>query len=137
MKKYGKGAIKDKYDIRDYRFAGAGLFDWETGFDIEEKIKTKLVTKDQNGSYSCGGQAWSYYGEVLETLADGDYEPRSARWIYAWTNAPGGGSAGRDNCKRVIESGWALESDVTSYENGKAPSEKFMITKPEVTSDIV
>lgn len=66
---FGKGAVRDTYDVRDYHYAPKGAYDWETGFDIEEKLGCKLITKDQNGSYSCGGQAWSYYGEVLEALS--------------------------------------------------------------------
>ena len=130
------GAIKDTYDIRDYQYvAGAGEFDWESGFDILNVLGHDLIVKDQNGSSSCGGQAWAYYGEVLESINTGNYEPRSARWIYSHTWAPGGGSNGRDNCDHVIKRGWLQEKYATSYENGKAPSEKFMRQKPENVPD--
>jgi len=128
------GAIADGYDIRQFHFdptiAGAAPFDWNVGFDIEKKIGTKLVVKDQNGSSSCGGQAWAYLGEVLEAIATGSYEPRSARWIYSHTAAPGGGSNGRTNCAFVINNGWLQEKYATSYENGKPPSETFMLVQP-------
>lgn len=128
---HGTGGIKDTYDIRDYRFVGgAAPFDWETGYDIENVIGVTLDVKDQNGSFSCGGQAWAYYGEVLETIATGSYEPRSARWIYSHTWVPGGGSAGRENCDHVIKRGWLQEKYATSYENGKPPKEDFMRIKP-------
>lgn len=138
--RFGKGAIKDRYDIRNFQYKAprAGLpFDWNKGFDIEEKIGARLVTKDQDGSYSCGGQAWAYYGEVLEAVATGTYEPRSARWIYSYTHVSGGGSNGKDNSDFCVNKGWALEKNVLSYDNGHPPSERFMITKPAVTQAII
>jgi hypothetical protein len=131
---YGTGAIVDRYDLRDYRYIARGAFDWAKGYDIENEIGAKLVVKDQNGSGSCGGQAWSYYGEVLETIATGTYEPRSARWVYAPVAVPGGGSAGRDLCAFVIKNGWALEKDAISYDNGKPPREEFMKIVPVLDS---
>lgn len=134
----GTGAIKDTYDIRDYHYEAPpkGAFNWVEGFDIEKKIGTKLVTKDQNGSFSCGGQAWAYYMEVLEAVATGTYEPRSARWIYSHTNVqPGGGSHGRDNCDHVIKKGAVMEKHATSYDRGKPPRESFIIQKPTLTQE--
>lgn len=131
---YATGALKSPYDIRDYRLVpGAVRIDWEKGYDIEKVLGTKLVTKDQGDSSSCGGQAWAYYGEVLEKLATSDYEPRSAKWIYSQTHEPGGGSWGRRNSDVVIKQGWAREKLVPSYENNKPPSEAF-ITKPVVVT---
>ena len=104
---FGTGAIESKYDIRDYHYdpADRGGFDWKKGFDIEKVIGTPLVVKNQNGSGSCGGQAFSYYGEVLEAVATKNYEPRSAKWIYSNTRVPSGGSSGRTNCGFIIKSG--------------------------------
>lgn len=128
------GAIRDSYDPRTYKFAPLGAFDWATGFDIETKLGVKLTVKDQGGSYSCGGQAWSYYGEVLEAMATGTYEERSARWVYAPVRAPSGGSMGKELSSFVVKNGFALEKHATSYENGKVPSETFM-SKVPVLSD--
>lgn len=137
--KYGTGALESPYDLRQYHYEpldGAG-FDWENGYDVEAKLGIKLVTKDQNGSSSCGGQAWAYYGEVLEKVATGTYEPRSARWIYSHTRSPdGAGSRGRDNASFVIKNGWVSETLVPSYDKGRAPKEPFFATKPEVTQEI-
>ena len=129
---HGTGALESKYDIRDYWYepADRGTFDWTEGFDIEKLLGTKLVVKDQNGSGSCGGQAWSYYGEVLEAIATGTYEPRSARWIYSHTRNPAGGSSGRENSAFCVKRGWVAEKLATSYENGKPPSEAFMSIVP-------
>jgi len=136
---FGTGALESPYDIRDYWYdpLDRGGFDWKAGFDIEKKLGRKIKVKDQHRSSSCGGQAWAYYGEVLEALVTGNYEPRSARWIYSHTNVPpGGGSRGRDNCSFVIKAGWTRETLVPSYENGKA-TEEFMVKKPAITRDII
>lgn len=131
---FGKGALLSPYDIRDYKYnAPRGAFDWKEGYDITKVIGRDLVTKDQNGSGSCGGQAWSYYGEVLEAIATGTYEPRSARWIYAHTRVPSGGSWGRDNCDFVIKNGFAEEADAPSYDDGVPPTESFMAKVPTLS----
>lgn len=134
---YGTGAIESSYDPRDYWYepSDKGAFDWEKGFDIEEKLKTKIVIKNQNGSGSCGGQAWSYYGEVLEAIVTGTYEPRSARWIYSHTRHPDGGSAGRDNCSFCVKNGWVSEKYASSYDHGKPPKEEFMSIVPILDKD--
>lgn len=132
----GTGAIKSTYDIRDdwYEPIGRGAFDWSQSFDIETLLNTKLVTKDQGKSSSCGGQAWAYYGEVLEAVATKVYDPQSARWVYSHTFVPGGGSAGRTNCDFVVNNGYARESDAPSYLDGLPPTEQFMEKVP-VLSD--
>lgn len=133
----GTGALESSYDPRDYWYepSDKGAFDWEKGFDIEEKLGTKIVIKDQNGSGSCGGQAWSYYGEVLEAIVTGTYEPRSARWIYSHTRQPTGGSSGRDNCSFCVKNGWVAEKYASSYDHGKPPKEEFMSVIPVLDNE--
>lgn len=138
--KYGTGAIESKYDIRDYWYKplDRGGFDWEDGFDVEKELGFKFRLKDQNGSGSCGGQAWSYYGEVLGKVAQEHYEPSSARWIYSHTHVPpGGGSRGRDNCAFCIDKGWVDERFASSYDNGKPPKEDFMRQTPELSNEAI
>lgn len=84
--------------------------------------------------HNCGGQAWAYYGEVLETIATGDYEPRSARWIYAPVRVGEGGSMGKELSAYVRKNGFALEEHAVSYDRGRAPGESFMSNVP-VLSD--
>ncbi len=131
MKKIGTGAIKDKKDKRDYKYSDIASafapFDWEKGFEIDVVLKAK----DQNGSSSCGGQAWSYYGQVL----DGEQDEKSAKFIYAHTHVGTGGSSGRDNCNLVINKGWGTEALTPSYEKGNAPSEAFMIRSQDITEE--
>lgn len=132
---HGTGAIVDKKDKRDYQFRdvamGLAPFDWIIGYDVEELIGKKIKVKDQNGSGSCGGQAWSYYGEVL----DPDLEEKSAKFVYSHTFVLPAGSAGRTNCDLVIEKGWGDESLTTSYDNGLPPGESFMQRKSDITPE--
>lgn len=129
--KYGTGAIVDIADARDYQWSEVGFgsapFDWKVGYDIEEHLGGKKIpAKDQNGSGSCGGQAWSYYDATIEYLFTGTYEERSARFIYGQVFVNGGGSAGRDICELLKNTGVVQEKDFTSYDNGLPPSEAFM-----------
>ena len=136
--KFNTGAIKDSSDPRDWRWGleigdATAAFDWEKGFDIEAELKTLLSdpnfiikAKDQNGSFSCGGQAWSYYAAVLSAMYRKQYAEKSAKFIYSQTFVGSGGSAGRDNCNIGIKQGWASEALVPSYDNGNPPGEAFM-----------
>lgn len=140
-KEFNPGGLKDRFDSRDFMWDEVGgattaPFDWNKGFDIEKKLGVKLVVKDQGASFSCGGQAWAYLAEVLEALATGSYEPRSAKYMYAQTCVPGGGSRGRDNAEVFVTQGVSRESVLTSYFNGAPPSESFMQRSVDIT-DIV
>ena len=72
--KHSTGAIPSTKDKRDYLYDDLGMsstpFDWVEGYDVEEKVGHKLKAKDQNGSYSCGGQAFAYYAEILDVVHD-------------------------------------------------------------------
>lgn len=143
---FGKGAVKSPTDVRDVEYEkiamGSIPFDWNAGFDIEAKLQGvlsdpafRIVSKDQNGSSSCGGQAWGYLGAVLEAVATGTYEERSAKYIYAQTHAPGGGSGGRENSNLAIKQGWAKEFLCASYDAGHPPSEAFMERVSDITGE--
>lgn len=148
LKNFNPGGIEDRFDSRDYSWdevGGATMapFDWNKGHDIEEilsgilKIPNfKLTVKDQGPSFSCGGQAWGYMAEVLEALNTGTYEPRSAKYMYAQTCVPGGGSRGRDNAEVYVKQGVAREDVLTSYEHGLPPTEDFMQRSKDITEAI-
>lgn len=127
----GTGAIIDREDPRDFSWTevgfGAPPFDWNLGFDIEEKIGSKIPAKDQDGSFSCGGQAWASYAAVLEAVFTGTFEERSAKFIYAQTFVPpDGGSMGRSNADIFVNQGVAREVLTSSYDLGAPPKEAFM-----------
>ena len=133
------GAVRSPLDERDYTWEevamGLSDFDWKTGYDIEEVLGLSIAPKDQNGSFSCGGQAWATLAAVQEALHTSSYEERSAKFIYAQTAVYGGGSAGRTNSEVYTKKGVSLESLCTSYENGKAPTEAFMIRSADITAE--
>lgn len=116
---FNPGGIADPYDSRDYELSDVASapvpFDWKKGFDIEKELGKKITVKDQEDTSSCGGQAWSYYAEVLEALATGSYEERSAKFVYAQTAVPTGGSTGRDNAIIFKKQGVCCESLLSSY----------------------
>lgn len=143
---FNPGALLDTKDDRDFQWQEIGFaaapFDWETGYDIEVELAKKLnksnfkiPVKDQNGSGSCGGQAWAYYDASFEAVATGSYEERSAKYIYSQTFVPPAGSAGRTNCELVKNQGVAREAVLTSYEAGKAPTEAFMQRSVDITEE--
>ncbi len=139
IENFGKGALREDIpDPRDFQWgrdvgSAATPFDWEKGYDVEEEVSKvlgvpfKLPVKNQNGSSSCGGQAWSYYGQILDTLTDKVTEEKSAKFIYSQTHVGTGGSDGRANSTICIKQGWGNEADTPSYENNLPPSEAFMI----------
>ncbi len=114
----GHGGVQDKFDSRDKQFkdiaSSTPEFDWNKGFDVEKELGFKIKIKDQGSSSACGGFAWAYLAEILEALSTKTYEPRSAKYIYAQTNLPGGGSSGRDNADVFLKQGVARESVLSS-----------------------
>lgn len=141
---FNPGAIKDREDPRDFTWEeiGAALppYDWTKTYSVQNEMRTALgdtgftiPVKDQNTSYSCGGQGWGYYGAGLETIFTKTFEERSAKFIYSQTHAYGGGSNGRDNCQLVINQGWGLEMLTSSYNNGQPPTEAFMTRSADIT----
>lgn len=140
VKDFDPGGVKDRIDLRDYEWKEVGFaappFDWSKGFDIEKVLGLRIPAKDQGTSSSCGGQAWSYYAQVLEAITTGSFEERSAKYTYAQTYAPGGGSRGRENARIFVTQGVSRETVLTSYEGGKPPSEAFMERSVDITADI-
>jgi hypothetical protein len=138
MEQHITGAIRDPHDPRDWQWSEIAKslppHDWSVESDIEAKIGFAIPPEDQNGSYSCGGQAERYYGEVLHAIFKHSFERKSAKFPYAQVFAPGGGSAMRPLASIAINKGWAREDDCPSYENGVAPTEQFMEQVNDITS---
>lgn len=133
--RFGHGALLHIEDSRDYIYVGKATisYDWTKTFDIETKVGV-IPSKDQGQSYSCGGQAWSYYAGVLKAIKDGTpYQDRSAKYVYAQTFVPGGGSDGRVNSTLCVNQGVSQETLCLSYENGQTPSEAFMERPLDIT----
>lgn len=135
---FNPGGVVDRVDPRDFKIEEVAFatppFDWNVGFDIEEKVGV-IQPKDQGASGSCGGQAWANLAAVLEAVATGSYEERSAKYVYCQTYVPGGGSYGRDNAKIFVSQGVSRETVLSSYQGGKAPTEAFMERGGDITPE--
>ena len=69
IEKFGKGAVKQALDLRNYRLEVAIR---AVVLPEEYSIKDKVgKIKNQNGSSSCVGQAFAYYAEVLNYIETG------------------------------------------------------------------
>lgn len=116
-------------------------FNWSEGYDVEKDLGSflknpsfKIPAKDQNGSGACGGEATSYYHEVLKAFRTGVFDESSAKFVYSQTFQPGGGSFGGDLMNLVHNKGVCSETLLPSYENGSPPSELFMERVQDITS---
>lgn len=129
-KKFGTGAVPDKRDSLDYKYDGLALgaasVDWEKGYDIEKELNFTLPFKNQDGSSSCVGQAWSYYTGIVNLAEIKTYNDVSAKAYYSQIYIPGGGAYLREGGKLTVNWGAVSELIVPSYNNGNPPSEKFM-----------
>lgn len=135
------GAHPRRLDTRDYPYSPLEIaeatkpFDWEVGNGPDPTLVSLLTIKDQGVSGSCGGQAFSYYGQRLRAAYANDARPASAKYPYAQVYVPGGsgGSSDRDLANIFIKQGIGLESDTPSYQNGKPPTEAFMERTQDIT----
>ncbi len=132
-KNLGKGAVRDIEDQRDRYYeevvAGAAPMsedDWKKGFDIEKKLNFKLPIKNQFGSSSCVGQAFSYYVAILNMVETGKYDEASAKAIYSQIFLPQGGAMFRDAAKLVVNWGALFEKILKSYKEDGTTDETFM-----------
>jgi len=144
MFKVPNGAFPSRKDRRDKKWVAYAVspYDWSKEYDIE-KVLSELIgeeittpSKNQNGSFSCGGQAFAYYGEVLSTIFDRKFDEKSAKFFYSQCYVPSGGSSGRDLCKIATKQGWADERLLPSYENGNPPQEAFMRRSQDITQEV-
>lgn len=135
------GAVPSIYDSRDYIYDNVGKssvpFDWNKGFDIEEKLGMKIKVKSQGTSLSCGGQSFSYYTQILELINSKTFEERSAKFLYSQVALPGGGSRGRDICKIIKAQGSAREAFCPSYYTDNTPLEEKDMIDTSTINEIV
>lgn len=127
----GKGAVASPIDLRNFRFdvAEASFFPGQTlpaQYDLSDKIQW---IKDQYTSSACGGEAFSYYMELLSYLRDGVYTKLSAKDLYSAVRLPGGGSSAGALLNRLANAGIAEEADIDSTNGGKPVTEGFMASQ--------
>lgn len=97
--KFGTGFVPQEERDTDYVFTGEEEFDWDKGFDIEDRIRKeigaatyKLKPNNQEQTSSCVAQAWDKYGEVKYLLNQKNELNFSPRWIYSNIHLPNGGA---------------------------------------------
>lgn len=138
----GKGAVRDLIDKRDFIYEdifGSPILEkevWEQGHDVEKEFDVSLKIENQGSSSSCTGQAVSKLFELKSVEKFGKIAgvDRSAKFIYANVSLGYGvGARPRDAIKFAADMGCGLEFDVPSYENGKPPTEDFMLKKGDIT----
>lgn len=116
------GVVRDIPDNRNLRFedvAGAAEApSWEEGFDLEA-VYGPLTIKHQGPSYSCVGQAFSSYAEMLNRIEESKTVSLSARSIYSKIYLPQGGSRIADAAKVVKAQGVSTEELCPSYPNNE------------------
>lgn len=129
------GALKDLKDERDYNFEALGTSvltdeEWEKGYDIENVIGYKIPVKNQYQSYSCVGQAYSYYRGILKSIVQRRYREVSAKSIYSLISLGfGQGAYLRDGAKTLKDLGAMYENTLKSYKDNGTVDETFMFDK--------
>lgn len=139
------GAVRDKYDKRDYVYEktlGAGEVmtrkDWEDGYNIEDILGIKLPPSNQFSSSSCVGQAYSKYAAVLNFIETGKWDEQSAKAVYSQiTLGYNKGAFLRDGASHIVDWGSVFETIVKSYKKDGTTDEEFMIDKSWITPEII
>ena len=136
------GALPDPKDDRDYMFEALGSApltdeEWAVGFDIEKVAGFTIPVKNQFISYSCVGQAKSYYWALLQGIARGSYKEISAKSIYALIALGNNqGAFLRDGSKTIKEVGALWEHLLKSYKSDGTTDEAHMTDKSWFNDDM-
>lgn len=99
---------------------GMSLFDWNTGFDVRDKIGP-ITIKNQGTNDSCSGQAGSYFLEIQRKLQGIKESDLSAKSIYAPIAYPGGGTTIPYLETALATTGANFEQAVPSYDSNGNP----------------
>lgn len=142
-KDFNPGAFPSRPDSRAFQYSqllalGAVLaptVDWDNGFDCEEHYGFEITKKNQDGSGSCVGQTTAELGQVINFIQDGEKEEKSAKYIYEQIYLPQGGAYLDAGANCAVRTGFALEKDYSSYDNGVPPSEDYM-RKAGITNEL-
>ena len=136
------GAIRDKVDDRDFIFEALGNKplteeEWQRGYDVEKEVGFKIPVKDQMSSFSCVGQAFSYYLGVLLGMKNGRYREVSAKSIYSLIAiGRNQGAYLRDGAKTTKELGAMWENLLKSYKDNGLSDEVHMTDKSWFNEDV-
>lgn len=129
------GLQPDPIDGRDLLYsdvmtASVDPVDWEEGFSVYEELGIPPIVQDQGSSSSCVGQASAQHMRAWFrkiTREDVDF---SRRFIYAHISIGRNfGAYLRDGARFLATYGNVPESVVRSYEDGRPPTEDFMLSR--------
>ena len=116
-----KGCLPDLKDERDYNaeelmgdISNVKIPSFKEGYSVRRKYWSDMTAKDQKFTFSCVGQAWAYYKQILQFLDTGEKTELSAKSIYNPIAIPGKGSRIRDGGLRTVSYGVNKESSVYS-----------------------
>jgi hypothetical protein len=128
---------KNKWDPRDHQYhklaTASAPFDWSKGYDVEQELAKvlnkpgfRIPAKDQKESFSCGGQAGSYYRAGQEAFQTGNFTERSAKDIYSQIFYSEGGIMPRDLPNLLCKAGNCQEQLIPSKQISGDVPEWFM-----------
>lgn len=134
--KHGHGALPKKWDARDHKYSKLSPLGRATSpymwVDTQVAVPppVEIITEDQGGSSSCGGQSLRYKAEYDTIQKTGKFERLSAKNPYSQIFvSPSGGCRITDIGKIYANKGVSSEELVPSYQNGYPPSDSFMQDK--------
>lgn len=138
------GLIQDEPDARDFRYTDLlsaqelDDVDFEKGFSVYEELDIDPLKKDQGSSSSCVGQGTSQHQRLVYKHLTGKDVDFSPKFIYAHINQGyGAGASLRDGVKLVAGKGNCKESTLPQMQNGNPPSEDWMISRAEITKEVL
>ena len=128
--RYNGGCLPDISDPRDYNalelmgdLGEAPSF--REGYSIRRKYWPDMPYKNQGTTFSCVGQAWAYYKQILQFKDTGEKAELSAKSIYNPIAFPGKGSYIREGGLRTVEYGVNKESSVPSDKDEDSMTASF------------
>ena len=123
-----------------YGCEGWGVKRYKEIVDIVKKKNIplyKIPVKNQGQSYSCTGQALTYYLSVLNNIETGEYIAISARDVYAYISLGYcKGAYLRDALKLACKRGIGTENLVPCYHQNKPYTEREYLIKPKLTKEL-
>lgn len=138
----GKGLIPDTLDSRDFQYSdlllgAAPIVDWEKGFSVYESLGVPMIVQDQNGSSSCVAQGVAMHLRAIYKKITGEDVDFSRKFIYPQISAGlGSGASLRDGVWLAATKGVCRETTLSSYQNGKPPSEEYMYESRDITKEM-
>ena len=128
------GALRDKKDHKDYNalelLAGVDVKvpTFQEGYSVRRKYYPNMKYKNQFATFSCTGQAWSLYKQVLQKIDTGEETELSAFSLYNPVAFPGVGAYIRDPGLRTVNYGVNKESTLPSPSTESEMTRKFDFT---------